>query len=138
MPGDLTSTTSAKLTIGGLVANTGALFDFDLGSNATPGTTYDQIAVLSAGITANAGTVNINPLAGFGLGTYNLFTNTSSTLLNNLVVNTAGLPGTFHYALASNGFGIDLVVSPGGPPKWTGAVSNDWSQGDELGQPLGA
>lgn len=65
------------LDLSGMAAGTGGLH-FDLGGNATAGTTYDQIKLTGGTLALGSGVLGIddlavNPLAGLAVGTYVLF-----------------------------------------------------------------
>ncbi len=65
------------LDLSGMAAGTGGL-RFDLGGNATAGTTYDQIKLTGGTLALGSGVLGIddlavNPLAGLAVGTYVLF-----------------------------------------------------------------
>ena len=63
---------------------------------------------------AGGGIVNITPLSGFGPGTYDLinFAPGQASGLANLMLSTAGLPGSFSYQLQSTATAEQLVVTP--------------------------
>ncbi len=117
------------LNLGPLTSTGGASLDFDC---AAPGTN-DQVLVTGAlnfSAVNGATIVNINPLAGFGVGTYTLLTATgtfSDTAQFTVVPNTAG-PGylsSYAYTVTNSGNSIILTVSIN-VLVWTGATSNSW------------
>jgi autotransporter-associated beta strand protein len=92
------------------IANNVTLASGDLAFEIGSGNASDLINVTSGTISASGPiTVNIAGLAGFGTGTYNLITGTSSGLSNLTLGTTPG--GAFNYALQSSAAGEQLVVS---------------------------
>lgn len=98
---------------GSLTLSPTALFNFELGSPATAGTTYDQIQLLSntaswnfdlgAGV-INFSNFNFTPLTGFGAGTYTLFD-------SGFGITTQGSLGS---ALTGQIDGFDATISQSG------------------------
>jgi len=101
-------------------ANTGA-FVFELGSNATPGATYDQV-VLTTGV-LNIGTLsledadfNFTELAGFGSGVYTLF-DTNNPISGSFgadvtVAFSGGRTGTLSFANGTNDIILTVIPEP--------------------------
>ena len=89
---------------GNLTLSATSVFNFQLGSSATPGTTYDQIKVVSltgfnlldiGSELINFSNFNFTALPGFGEGTYTLFdAGTSGTLGSTLTGQIGAYPGT--------------------------------------------
>ncbi|WP_166430657.1 beta strand repeat-containing protein, partial [Polymorphobacter arshaanensis] len=116
-PGDATVANSiGTLTVGNLNLSSGALLNWDF---AAPGTN-DQVAI--NGTLILDGTLNINNLSGFGLGTYTLFTYTpglGNLTDNGLIVTPIGsLPGVF--------FGVDVSVAGIVKLQVTGNITQYW------------
>lgn len=86
------------------------------------GTSSDQVIV--GGVLTAAGTIDITAAAGFGAGTYTLFTSSGGLIIGTLQLGT--LPGGFNYALNTGTPGqIRLVVTsiaPATPPSFTNAI----------------
>ncbi|GAT33313.1 PEP-CTERM protein-sorting domain-containing protein [Terrimicrobium sacchariphilum] len=111
-----TGSLDAKAAVGG--ANTGA-FIFELGSNITPGSTYDQIIMTSGTLDIGTGLLeatdfDFTTLAGFGSGVYVLF-DTASTISGTLGANTSvdlgnGYTGTL--SLSDSNTNLILTVVP--------------------------
>ena len=99
-------------------ANTGA-FVFELGSNAAPGSTYDQILLTSGTLNIGTGILeasdfSFTTLAGFGSGVYVLF-DAASAISGSLGANTtvdlgSGYTGTL--SLADSNTNLILTVVP--------------------------
>ncbi|PTY00232.1 hypothetical protein DB345_01420 [Spartobacteria bacterium LR76] len=99
-------------------ANTGA-FVFELGSNLTPGSTYDQILLTSGTLDIGTGLLeatdfDFTTLAGFGTGVYVLF-DADSAISGSLGANTTvdlgnGYTGTL--SLADSNTNLILTVVP--------------------------
>lgn len=105
------------LTLGSTSLGTGSILDYDVG-----GLSFDS-AHAGALTLGTALTVNINTLAGFGVGTYNLVTSTGITGSPTFTVNHTG--PNFNYSVAEQGNNIVLIVSAQ-DQKWTGAIDNQW------------
>jgi autotransporter-associated beta strand protein len=103
---NLSDSTIGNLTLqNGLTMTSGSLA-FEIGS----GGASDLIDVTGGSVSATgAVTVNIAGLSGFGAGTYDLISGTSSGLGNLSLGTTPG--GAFNYALQSGTNGEQLVVS---------------------------
>lgn len=112
---DTVGTTTYALGTGAsldLSATSAGALLFDLGSNATAGTTYDQIRVTSG--TLELGTLDFadftfNALGGFGAGTYTLF---ESTDLNATLGTLTGTIGAYDASLSISGNNVLLNVVP--------------------------
>jgi autotransporter-associated beta strand protein len=112
-PGEAVGT----LTFGGaLTIQSSATNVFELG------TTSDQVVV--TGVLSAAGRINVTAAAGFGAGTYTLFTSSGGLTLGTLTLGT--LPAGYNYALNTATPGqIKLVVTniaPPTPPSFTNIV----------------
>jgi autotransporter-associated beta strand protein len=115
-------------TFGGLVLNTGAISNFQLGSP----TAISLINITGTNGLSLAGlsTINIaNFAGGLGLGTYHLidYTGTALANLNNLQLgSTPG--GAFTYSLSNNqtNTSIDLIVSASSI-QWGNDANGNWS-----------
>jgi autotransporter-associated beta strand protein len=113
---------------GNLTLSTASQFNFQLGSDATPGASYDQVKLLSsfggtfdvgAGL-IGFGNFNFTALAGFGAGTYTLFdggfgTAAAGTLGSSLTGQINGLDAT----LSQSGANIVLTVTAAVPEPGT-------------------
>jgi autotransporter-associated beta strand protein len=121
-----TMANNANLTLGSTTFS-GAL-GFQLG------TASDTIALSGTGVlTVNAGggIININALAGFGVGSYNLVTG-ANNIVGGANLGLGILPGGFGYSLdyTTNPTILALIVSAtaAGDVYWTGDVSGSWAQ----------
>jgi fibronectin-binding autotransporter adhesin len=95
---------------GGLTLSNNTTLDFQLGSDATRGITYDAVNI-TGNFTLN-GNLDVEALAGFGVGTYRLFTFGGTLTDNGLTLNS--LPSGFNYSLDVNTLGggyVDLIVT---------------------------
>jgi autotransporter-associated beta strand protein len=113
---------------GNLTLSGSSVFNFELGSDATAGTTYDQVKLLStfggtfdlgAGV-INFSNFNFTPLTGFGAGTYTLFdggfaTTGAGTLGSSLTGQINGLDAT----LSQSGTSVLLTVTSAVPEPGT-------------------
>jgi len=110
---DLTTATASS--------NTGWL-DFELGSIATPGTSYDQINILGGNLNIGTGLnfsdFNFTALSGFGAGNYVLF-QTPGTISGSLGTNTGTING-FDTTLSISGNNLIMNVVP--EPSTSGIV----------------
>ena len=93
---------------GGLTASATARFNFELGSDATAGTTYDQIRLLSGTFNVGAGLIdfgnfNFTALNGFGQGSYTLFNGQLGTTTGSLGGSLSGTIGAFGGTLSLGG-----------------------------------
>jgi hypothetical protein len=94
------------LSLGDGLTLTAGQLALEIGPNGTS----DLIDVTNGTVSATGSiTVNIAGLSGFGTGTYNLITGSSSGL-NNLVLGTTP-GGAFSYSLVSGSNGEQLVVA---------------------------
>ncbi len=114
--------TVGTLTVtGALTLDSHTALNFNLGSNTTPGTTYDQITV-GGSVAFGGSTVNLYNLSGFAGGDYHLMTYSSytgSVVLGN--VPSSGLG----YQLTPTANYLDLLVY--GSYIWSGNGSgNSW------------
>ena len=148
----INATSTSHLTISNnLTLNSGASLNFNFGATGgTGGTlgTSDTVIVNGAGQLSlpSSLTLNITPLTGFGIGTYEILDNTSNaTQLTPSTTNWAiNGSNTFNYAFvvgtgsntfdASLGGGVAaknaifLEVLQGNPAYfWTGAVNGNWN-----------
>ncbi|WP_353200006.1 autotransporter-associated beta strand repeat-containing protein, partial [Sandarakinorhabdus sp.] len=108
-PGDATTGANAigRLTLNNLTLAGGSSLRFDLGAPSIDTVTPPNDFVVVNGNLNLGGVLNINPLAGFTVGTYRLFTY-AGTLSGALGLGT--LPGGFNYNIfAGSGF-VDLNV----------------------------
>jgi autotransporter-associated beta strand protein len=106
-PGDAIGT----LTFGGaLTIQSGANISFQLGTSS------DRVNV--TGALTISGTINISAAAGFGVGTYTLFSSSGGLTIGTLTLGS--LPAGFNYALDTATPGqIKLIVSPTTPPAFS-------------------
>jgi len=108
---DLQDGAAATLTLaGGLALNNGNNLSFDLGSAS------DLIAVTGGSYTKNAGavTINLNNIAGFASGTYNLITGATGITTNGFVLGDA--PAAYNYTFAASGGTLSVIVADLPPP----------------------
>jgi autotransporter-associated beta strand protein len=140
----MSASTSNTLTINNsLTINAGATLDYNFGAAGTPGT-GDLINLVGTGnllMNAGADILNITPLAGFGIGTYNLITVSGSGTFTDNATFTINGSTLFNYAVLKPNDAIDptagggtvplgqlrLQVTAGNPNFfWTGAVNGAW------------
>ncbi|MBN1756701.1 MAG: DUF2341 domain-containing protein, partial [Chitinispirillaceae bacterium] len=111
---------TGTLTVNTLSLNGTSVLQFDVG------TTYDSIAVLSAGGLYLDGTLDVAAAAGFGVGTYPLISYTGTLTDNGLIVNTA--PGGYEYTPFDSASVVWLRVVELPARVWTGAgADKSWS-----------
>ena len=128
--GKMTSTNRDNLNY----ANVTNSFNFDLGAGTTAGTTYDQIALTNTRASTLIGTVNVNVLPGFGLGTYTLIASTAAGNLSGLTFSGTA-PSVLTYTVAgatSTSTAYTLTVgrsATAGSFYWAGGSSGSWSTG---------
>ena len=107
-----------NLSLATASANTGWL-RFDLGSNATPGTNYDQIDLLGGSLNIGTGLnfsdFDFTALAGFGAGNYVLF-QTPGAIFGSLGTTTGVING-FDTTLSISGNNLVLTSVPE-PSNW--------------------
>jgi len=112
---------SLDLSLATASSNTGWL-DFELGSIATPGTSYDQINILGGNLNIGTGLTfsdfNFTALSGFGAGNYVLF-QTPGTISGSLGTNTGTING-FDTTLSISGNNLIMNVVP--EPSTSGIV----------------
>ncbi len=97
----------------GLVLGSGTILNFELG------TVSDQVIVTND--LTLAGTLNVTNLAGFGAGSYPLFTYGGALSLGTVTLGTK--PAGYNYSISSNTPGqINLVVTPITPPSFGSVV----------------
>ncbi|MFM2081600.1 MAG: hypothetical protein RL380_291, partial [Verrucomicrobiota bacterium] len=106
------------------------------GQNFELGTTSDRVNV--TGALTLAGTVNVTNVAGFGAGTYTLFT--AGSLSGSLTLGTT--PGGYNYTLTNTPTAVQLVVVSTNtvPPVFSGVGNfsgNDLVFGGSNGAPFG-
>ena len=120
--------TTGALTLGGLAPATGSLFDFDLGTTSAS----DMILISGAGVLdlTGTGTLNLNPMAGFGTGTYTLFNYGGGTLVGSAAnFLFTGTSGAWTYTMSNDSslHNVDLIVGvPTGPPGWITPGAGNW------------
>ena len=86
-----------------LVLSSGAVLAYDLGSSS-------DLTLVSSNLTLG-GTLNVSASAGFGLGSYTLFTYGGTLTYNGISIGTA--PAGYSYSINTNTPGqVSLVVSP--------------------------
>ena len=103
---------------GGLTIGNGTDLDFDLGSSS------DLIAVTGALNLGSGIVLNINQVAGFTSGTYNLLTYTGSLTGNTSGWSVTGGPPASTFAFNSGGGVVTLTITPTSPAAnayWGGA-----------------
>lgn len=113
---------------GNLTLSATSLFRFELGSDSTAGTTYDQVKLLSSfggTFDVGAGVVNFTnfaftPLTGFGPGTYTLFDGGfATTPAGSLGSSLTGQINGFDATLSQSGSNILLTVTSAVPEPGT-------------------
>jgi autotransporter-associated beta strand protein len=127
-PSGIGTGTPTTFTVGSLILNTGANVHYQLGA-AGAGTTVgaNDFTVVDGNLTLNSGaTLDITPLMGFGVGTYQLFSYTGT--LTGSTLKLGPLPTGFtaaDFSFQSGGGQVDLVVSnsPTNAQYWNGAGS---------------
>ncbi len=140
----MSAATNNTLTIANnLTLNAGATLDFNFGAasgSTTPGTGDFVNVTGSCSILLNAGTdvLNNNPQAGFGLGIYNLLTNSGAGTFTDNATFTINGSTLFNYLVLKPGDVIDDTLGGGNLPDgqlalevlagnpnffWTGAVA---------------
>ena len=152
----MSTTTSNTLTIANnLTINAGGTLDYNFGTAGTPGTSdLVSVTVGTHTLTLNTGAdvLNVNRLAGFGVGTYTLFSDAVGTITTNGASALPGAPaGALNFAIAGStlfnywvlgpGAAIDATAGGGTVPAtqirlevlagnpnffWTGAVNGAW------------
>jgi fibronectin-binding autotransporter adhesin len=123
----MTPTTSNTLTVNNnLTLNAGASLSFNFGAAGSPGT-GDLVNLTGTGslsLAAGTDTLNITPLSGFGIGTYNLITVSGTGTFTDSATFTINGSTTFNYSVAPSGKNLVLNVTAGNPfYYWSGAVS---------------
>jgi fibronectin-binding autotransporter adhesin len=140
----MSATTTNTLTLSNsLTINAGATFDYHFGTAGTPGTS-DLINLIGTGaMLMNAGVdiLNITPLSGFGVGTYNLITMSGSGAFTDNATFTINGSTLFNYSVLKPGDPIDAAAGGGTVPAgqlrlqvltgnpsffWAGAVNGTW------------
>jgi fibronectin-binding autotransporter adhesin len=109
---------------GGLTAQAGSIFDFDLGTTSAS----DKIIVSRVdGLTLNGGTVNIANLSGFGAGTYTLMTYSGAIAgAGTGSLSLGALPAGYNGSLVASNTAIMLNVLHG-TAVWNLATGGNWS-----------
>jgi autotransporter-associated beta strand protein len=132
------SNTPGTITVGGLTLNSGSKSDFELGVPNTVGGTANDLTVVNGNLTLG-GTLNITDLAGFGIGSYELFTYTGT--LTGATMSFGSLPAGFTAAdfsiQTSTAHQVDLLVSAvpavqnwsGGSGTWGGGSVTNFGTG---------
>ncbi|MDF3129060.1 PEP-CTERM sorting domain-containing protein [Kiritimatiellaeota bacterium B1221] len=87
------------------------IMNFQLGDNSAAGISFDTVNATGA-LTLD-GVLNVEDLAGFGVGTYRLFTFSAGNLTDNGVT-LGSTPGAYTYSLDADNAGgfVDLTVIP--------------------------
>ena len=128
-------TGTALLTTGALTLSpsAGSIMDFNFGTpGGTPETgTNDKVQVNGNLTLSGSITLNINPLTGFGAGTYELFAWTGSEVGNKLLIHATGGPPAYTYAISQNAAKeFSLVVTAKPTLKWGNFSANaTWDTG---------
>ncbi len=106
-----TSTVGSLDFTGDLALADTTILNFQLGDNSAAGISFDTIN--ASGALTLDGVLNVQDLAGFGAGTYRLFTFSSGNLTDNgMTLGTT--PGAYTYSIDANDAGgfVDLTVIP--------------------------
>ncbi|HEY3901725.1 MAG TPA: autotransporter-associated beta strand repeat-containing protein, partial [Chthoniobacter sp.] len=107
------------LTVGTLILNPGSNANFRLQQSGIPGSQINDMVSVTSNLNLG-GALNVEPLPGFGIGTYPLFTY-SGILTNTGFSAINGLAG-YTTSISTGTVGeVDLVVSLGTPQYWDGA-----------------
>ncbi|WFB36123.1 PEP-CTERM sorting domain-containing protein [Kiritimatiellota bacterium B12222] len=106
-----TSTVGGMDITGDLALADTTILNFQLGDNSAAGISFDTIAV-SGALTLD-GILNVDDLAGFGAGSYRLFTFSSGNLTDNGLT-LGSTPGAYTYSIDADNAGgfVDLNVIP--------------------------
>src|SRR5205814_810316 len=117
-----TLTIQSGLTIGGTSAGQFSTLNFEIGPSGSDNITSSSLLLNSGGAV-----INVTGLSGFGAGTYNLLTFTSSTFDGSFTLGTTP-GGAFTYMLGFNGTTTEfLTVSAATTTYWKGDQDNTWN-----------
>ncbi len=119
------------LSVGSLTMGNGSVLDYDVGAPGVPFGASDLIASTGAlTLPASGGVVlNLTNAGGFGVGTYRLITESSTSNFTPTRFSVGANIVGFQEAFSNPGPGgteVDMIVTPA--PTWKAvAVSNDWA-----------
>jgi hypothetical protein len=107
-PGDSPGTAGTIRFNGGLILSNLAVLSFDLATPGVAGGGVNDLIQIQNGALTLDGILNVNPLSGFGIGTYTLISY-GGTLVDN-IVNLGTMPGGFQYSITKTAGQVNLVV----------------------------